>query len=88
MSVKLAVAGSVMAGLVAVGGVAALAAFQPAHASARQSVEFVQPVAQVVVEPTTAPCVQIESGIEYVDGGIISSAYCGPAREGVPPELP
>jgi len=70
MSVKLAVTGSVVAGLLAVGGVAAVAAFQPAPA--RQSVEFVQPAADTstptetatvapIVVPTTVAPAPVES---------------------------
>lgn len=53
MNTRLAVAGSVMvAGLVAVGGVAVASTWQPTPA--RQSVEFVQPAADTSTPTTTA----------------------------------
>lgn len=61
MGVKLAVTGSVVAGLLAVGGVAAVAAFQPVP---QRQVEFVSPASvvstptvELTVEPTAAPVV-------------------------------
>ena len=53
MSIKLAVAGSVMAGLVAVGGVAGASTWQPAPA--RQGVEFVQPAADTSTPTAETP---------------------------------
>lgn len=56
MKARLAVAGSVMAGLVAVGGVAAVAAFQPSQAPAPATVRMVQPAADTsTIDPTVAP---------------------------------
>lgn len=56
MKARLAVAGSVMAGLVAVGGVAVASTWQPVQAPAPRTVEFVQPAAVVsTIDPTVAP---------------------------------
>ena len=55
MSVKLAVAGSVVAGLVAVGGVAVASTRQPEPA--RNTVELIAPVSVQTVAPTVEPTV-------------------------------